>query len=293
MPASVYDFVEPTKLPDRTTLSSDKRGLVISPPVKTDGNSFSFNSSLDLQDLRANLLFWDEFDLPSTNLISFLPEPDVNFLMEAGIISRTTLFLANAGTFGESYVVAHKEVFRRRDLLEPGIWSLGRGKHSVAFNSDEIEYGRGVLIKLHQAIPVPVKEVPLHDILEFREKRRSELLSLRHHLEDVYQKVISSSDGQMALQTEISKLDQAISNQLKISREAGFLFRKMTLDIGLNLFGGVMGAATSYVINLNKTSALLTGAVAAISIGPSYTIRNREPTRMPFEYVTSYHDQLY
>jgi len=73
---------------------------------------------------------------------------------------------------GEKAVELHLAAFYRKlDQSEPGVWSLGTGKNSISFPEREMEEGRGVLVRLYEAIPVPDKDVPLQDILEFRTKR--------------------------------------------------------------------------------------------------------------------------
>lgn len=59
-------------------------------------------------------------------------------------------------------------------------------------------------------------------MLEFREQRRDELLALRTHLEDMYQRIIMAGDGPLALNTEKAKLERAISDYLTTMKEKKF-----------------------------------------------------------------------
>jgi hypothetical protein len=52
---------------------------------------------------------------------------------------------------------AHLAAYRLLDEEEPGVWSLGVGKNSVSFPERELEQGRGILVRLYEAIPVPEK----------------------------------------------------------------------------------------------------------------------------------------
>ncbi|MGX9147263.1 DUF6236 family protein [Mesorhizobium sp. 128a] len=135
--------------------------------------------------MRSNLLFWDRLDFPAQNMIAFGLDADAQFLKSAGVLQRTVVGLSG-GSMGDVLRAAHVGAFRLLDKNEPGQWSIATGERSLSFASNDIDEGRGVLVKLYNAIPVPNKDASLVDILEFREKRRSELLALRHHLESVY-----------------------------------------------------------------------------------------------------------
>ena len=132
------------------------------------------------------------------------------------------------------------------DEREPGVWSLATGERSIVFADRDLETGRGALVRLHKAIPVPDKDVPLQDVLEFRERRRSELLALRYHLEQIYQRVLSAGDGELAINTELGILDRAIADHIKASKEARFKFCGVSFNASLNLIDGVKVAATTY-----------------------------------------------
>jgi hypothetical protein len=88
-----------------------------------------------------------------------------------------------------------------------------------------LEPGRGVLVSLHRALPVPDKDVPLQDILEFRTKRSDELIALRRHLEEIYGRIVSAGDSDLALKTELERLQQAINDYTKVFHERRFKFR--------------------------------------------------------------------
>jgi Family of unknown function (DUF6236) len=97
---------------------------------------------------------------------------------------------------------------------------------------------------------VPDKDVPLEDVLAFRTKRHDELVTLRHHLEEVYQSIISAGEGELALSTQTEKLQLAILDHLKVSREFGFKFRLVDFDANLNLPAGANVGVGSYMAGL-------------------------------------------
>ncbi len=277
----------------------DVRGLVISSPITVSvaTNMITVTGGLNQQELRSNLLFWDKLEWPDQSLFGFSIEPDIKFLMDSHILQRTR-FEVHSGEFGKILHDAYINGFRKLDDAEPGVWSLSRGENSVSFDDDDLNANRGVLVQLHQAIPVPDRDVPLEDILEFREKRRAELLALRHYLEDIYERVISAGDGALALNKEIERLEGAIIDHFKASKGAGIRLRLSSLSAALNLDVGVIATVViaGLVFNLPVVDALLVaaaGQAARMSINVGAELKRHKATPTPFQYISSFHNELF
>jgi Family of unknown function (DUF6236) len=278
---------------------SSERGLVISVPIKQEKRKFLLDGRLDLQELRFSLLFWDKLDFPRNNLFDTRYLAEVEFLQAAGVLNRTHI-QDIGGPVHTAYIKAHISAFKELDKKEPGVWSLASGKNAISFPDSELEPGRGVLVSLHGAIPLPDKDVPLEDILLFRTKRRDELITLRLHLEDIYQRIINAGDGALALNTELDRLQIAINDYLKASRETGFPF-KLVVDFGasLNVINPLGVAAVGYALGLPLLDVLTVGAKGALSVGPSLkvsagpSLKGRDAVSTPFKYVSSYHREVF
>ena len=73
---------------------TDKRGLVISPPMVFSGSKSlqiggsGWKGGLDPQELRSNLLFSDRPHWPDQNAVGFTDD-DADFLQSAGVLQRT------------------------------------------------------------------------------------------------------------------------------------------------------------------------------------------------------------
>lgn len=272
----------------------NQRGLVISCPITISGTSFHLKTTaLDPQELRFALLFWDKLDFPTNNLISIGLDQDAQFLASAGILKRTKVQVLGSGDMAQAFAQAHVHAYRTLDEQEPGVWSLGTGENAVSFPDADVEPGRGALIRLYQAIPVPDKDVPFQDILEFRSKRSAELLALRHHLEAIYQRIVAAGDGALALNTEIGALEQSIVDHIKASKESRMSFRSMTFDVSLNVPAGVAAALAAVSISLGLVETLLAGVAAAISFGPGVSLKGRTAAPTPFQYISSYHENVF
>lgn len=270
------------------------RGLVVSPPIETGGRSLAIKSSdLDPQELRSSLLFWDKLDFPDQNIIGFGLSPDVEFLMTAGVLQRTRVEFAGAGDIAELYRRLHVSAYELLDNEDPGRWSLASGERSISFTDDVLDVGRGALVRLYGAIPVPDKDVPLADILEFRTRRSDELLALRTHLEAVYQRVISAGDGDLAWNTEIEALQKGIQDHINVSKETGLRFRLADLSANLNLLPVIRGALTAYATGLPMIQSLMAGVGAGISVDVGAALKRHKATSTPFRYISAYHSEVF
>lgn len=272
-----------------------ERGLVVSPPLKIidGGKGFITLGGLDPQQLRFQLLFWDRLAFPRHPFVEFGLGPDAGFLQKKGILSRTFVDVPG-GLGGVIFTQAHYECFRKLDAANPGQWSLGSLDGDVeVIPAASRENRRGILVKLVNAIPVPDRDVPLEDILQFKEKRKDELAALRIHLEDVYQSVLEASDAALKLETELIRMQKSIADHLKVSREWGVKLKLADLTANLNVAGTLTTAFTSYSMGLPLLQSLVTALPAALSVDAGVGLTGRKVTSTPFRYISSIHKTLY
>jgi hypothetical protein len=172
------------------TYGRPKRGLVVSPPVEIQGSTLRFLSQLDPQELRFALLFWDKLVWPKSRSVYIASGPDESFLEQAGILGRPEYTFS--GVAAPGLARTQIQAFLDLDRREPGVWSLAQGEDSFLLKDRILTEGNGAFVELHRAIPVPDKDVPLDDILRFRDKRSDELQLLRHRI-DIFVASINDS----------------------------------------------------------------------------------------------------
>jgi hypothetical protein len=273
---------------------ANERGLVISSPVEISGRSLNIkNSDLDPQELRFSLLFWDKLNFPTNNIINLGLNDDSQFLAETKILERLHVTVGGAGDMAQAFQLAHVHAFKTFDQMQPGVWSLATGENSISFLDGDLEMGRGILVRLYQAIPVPNKDVPLQDILEFREKYRAELLALRHHLDAIYQRILAAGDGALALNSELSALESAIADYIKTARAVRFPFVGMSFDASLNVPAAVAAGMAAFETGLGGITSLLAGAAAGFAVGPTASLKKHKDGQIPFRYISSYNERVF
>ena len=210
------------------------------------------------------------------------------------------MIVSGSGDMAEVFLESHLKTYSGLEGRDPGRWSLARGEASLTFQEKDRQSDRGLIVDLFAAIPVPDKAVPLTDILEFKEKRRAELVALRHHLDEIYQSIVNSADKPHAKAAALQAMDSALVDLLKVSQESGLKMKLSGLEAKidvLDLKSGVMAAVGALGYGLPLTAAAIAGIAGALV--PSFTIKNgfsikrEKRSATPFEYVSRYHRDLF
>lgn len=273
-------------------LADDERGLVIAPPIEMleDG---AFNSNADYPDfVRGALLLWDRLDCPDNNYFSAAIGDEFKLLEDAGVLTRTIVRFNERLDARTPLIAAQRTAFLHLDEAEPGQWVLGKLPDAKILYEGDFAKGRGGLVKLFGAVPLPKREASFEDILEFRYKRRAELLALRHHIERIYQTVQGAADPALALRTETEALDRAIADHIRVIQESGIPFRLSGLELKFDLVDATKGMLAAAALGLPLTAALVGGAVQGISVEASAGLKGRQKGG-PFEYVTHLYNERF
>lgn len=293
-----------TSWPDEAILGKDQLGLILSGSIGpgADGRPTSL-ASPTAQELRHYCLLWDRLDYPSHDDGEVLADPDLAFLKSEGILVRTLFsYMATPAMRAKmlqdgGLIAGPAQAFSEAEQRQPGQWALARPDDGATFRNADLELGRGVLFRLHNAIPVPTSDVPLADVLEFKAKRQAELAALREELAAVYLAIISSPDPAMTYRAQLSRLDRAISAAVKVSKESKLPFTLASPEAKLNGQGwqhGVTTFGTLTAAGFPLAAAALAGVATAITSTVNMTVglRKARPTGSPFEYVTKYSQEL-
>jgi hypothetical protein len=215
-------------------------------------------------------MYWDEIDYPSNNLIH-VSSVDIDYLEQSKALKRTRVVFQgsiNSGQ-GEFFIAAQEAALIENQKKEPGCWTIAQVS-GVPFYT-QANHGMAIDFELYGMLPVPSGDTPLADILEFKEKRRDELIAFRNHLDDIYQKIIGSADVPRAKNTEISKLEASLKDLNKVLGESGIrrVITNMRNTINMD-FSGILGTGlgTAGLASLVNMSPLLMGmAGAGIVVG--------------------------
>lgn len=283
----------------------DKIGLVVSCPIEIQGSTlFVKSSNLDPQELRFALLFWDKLAWPSSRVVHISSGLDEQFLESAGILIRPSFsFYGDAAQgMSETQIAA----FRWLEESEPGKWAISQGVNSLLLNTGDLEVGNGAFVELYRAIPIPDRDVPLNDILEFKEKRRDEVCLLRNEIDNLFHKLDRANDGTAELAKQVAKIDKACADAIRVGKEWQFPVRLSNIKASFELrpFATIAGAIAGYAgagaLNLPASTALLAslgGAASAtapaLKIAGDFGWRGLRPRQGPYRYVSQISNELF
>src|SRR5262249_33695894 len=141
-----------------------------------------------LADLRRYTLYWDRLEFPKNNVFDFEGWAEVDYLQEAGVLQRTEIVIdrQQAPNPYPAYLLSQMEAFRRLESAQPGSWAIGQSAGDFIVPNKVAVPIRAVELELVEALPIPPDNVSLPDVLEFKDRRQSELLGLRVTLDELY-----------------------------------------------------------------------------------------------------------
>jgi hypothetical protein len=269
-----------------------ERGLVIIPPFSLTGNELVVQSISSIHPLlRMGALYWDKLDVPDNNLVSFGSSPVMRQLAETGVLKRTMVRVHGSGHLGGMFAYAQQEAFRFLDATTPGIWSLAQQAQNLYLPTELSKPNPTLQVELYNLLPVPGLDVNIQDVLNFKQRRFSELLELRNAMDEFYQQIVNSGDVPHAKNLIIDRIEKAISDVWKPMNEsfASHLLSSLKVEINAStLTQGVLGGlVVGHAIGLAPNIAAF-GGVAIASLKFSAGLGRMPKTkdlRNDFAYV--------
>jgi hypothetical protein len=230
------------------------RGIVITPRFEFDGHHFSFGGGFDPIAVRQYLLYWDKLDWPDNNIISIGDAPELEFLRSAGVLERTRVqFTSFAGNIGYAMLQMQVSALEERDKKEPGSWSLAQHSTLLASSPEGTVPTRSLEVEIYSAIPVPSADISFEEILEFKQRRTSELLHFRSAVDELYQEVAGAADIPRAKLQAQDRIQRALQDLHDVFGET---FAKRLLS------------SVKVELNIpNIAVAALAGGASAVSFG--------------------------
>ncbi|WP_248747122.1 DUF6236 family protein [Pseudomonas sp. MWU12-2037] len=170
---------------------------------------------------------------------------------------------------------------------------FGAGENSIQVEDQPSE--SAIAMELFKALPVPAADVPLAEILAFKQKRRPELLMFRAYIEAMAKEISESSDSQAELKKKLQDLDQACANLIKVTREWQFPVHlanaKFSLNISLpkSVEAAVAGWKTAGELNLGITAQTVAATVMGVTSNFKITadpgLRPLKRAKSPYKYL--------
>lgn len=299
------------------------RGILLSAPIVFDGNELlAKSSSVDPAALRRATLFWDRLVWPDSKIISFGSNDDEKLLEAEGLLSRprpirhndgagvgnmdaliriTNSFDINLGLEqAKHFVQQHVDEFLALERNEPGQWTMSQGNDSFVMKNANFVEGRGQLVTLARAIPLPDPNYPLHDLLEFKHKRSDEIVALTHELDKFFSQIANAKDADFEMSRLLRVVDKQCSEMIKAAKESKRKFHLGDLSFSLSL-DNIESAANRAIVwesavwaatGLPLVGGALGGSASLVSFSRGMGANKLMARDSPFRVVGSLHKDL-
>ena len=214
--------------------SGDWRGLILPSAASVD-DQYEYLTEIDVtpQELRGYAFLWDRFvypveeRYPPSRTFGELDILDRFTLHDGKLRYRNDLFAHAGGDPAIRALASQYQLFKLLEAKDAGRWAVAE---SSLLPLEIPAFGRSLMVRLCRAIPVPSNAVTFDDIVDFRERRRSELSSFRYHLEELYQKIEGNPDPSCSFVSEFEHLKISISDILRTMNERKFEVRMGSLQ---------------------------------------------------------------
>lgn len=246
-----------------------ERGVVASPAlIDITLSGFTMKRSISKEEIRYYSLYWDKVVIPGSNLV-YVGVPEEDILIQTGVIERPLVGFSgtwSGSDLGHSFALAQAKV--AEDLLASNRevdWVLHQMGSSLVLPSKFQMQQPNLRFDLVNALPVPSGDIPIEDVLEFKNRRRDQLNVLHKSLDDLYTQIINSPDPDFASTRVVADLKTAISELNQVSNERWKMTRKYDFSAQLNLDGGkiAQGVAAGAVFDFfSNPTDLPLGAIA-------------------------------
>ena len=151
-----------------------------------------------------------------------------------------------------------------------------------------------MILSLYNCLPVPAIDTPFETILDFKERRSSELEAFRNLLDDMYKDILSHPDAEFAKRKSIENIENALIDIDRTLKESKIerTFKNMTAQINVSKFidAGfklVAGTVLGQNLGLGKLSGIVGLGLSAINITQtlSKTPRCLPPEETDYAYL--------
>lgn len=239
---------------------SMERGVVFSSCelLRTDGGD-GLRVGRQISPLEMNYLslYWDKLVCPTNNIINVGIENEDD-LVRCGLLKRPIFTLQgkiNIGDMSDFHADSHAKTIDILRNSEGNVdWRMHFLNEQINIQPELSRNAEVLRFEICNLLPVPNEAVNLHEILEFKERRKPELIALHSYLDELYLSIKNSGDIHLQRAKALSDLKNAIADIDALNDET---WRSpIKFDI-----------STSFEFDLYQAFGALTGVALAAS-GP-------------------------
>lgn len=285
----------PNIIGDVPTLSPSESGILLPTAAAVSGQQIR-DAYHSREEIMSALLLWDVIAYPTNTAITIM-SGDVAALRDLGALKVVNAQLSGGA---ETILAGERAVFDRLLETSPNRWAVLPAAGGRFIRPGDLTEHGGAAFSLYNALPVPTREVPFEDVMEFRHHRQAELIALRAHINGLADEIGQHADQEAELQLAVEKLDRSISDQIRVTREAFGAFSLIRLKVGFNAGDafkeGAFGGGAAAFAQQELPNVMLAAGIAGLRAGLKFDL-DLEGFKMarghsPFQYVVNAHSEL-
>jgi hypothetical protein len=210
---------------------------------------YSWHPQLVDAAIRRSILYFDYADWPTTNTDRPVLQ-GVEVLEAQGFLRRSQITVSTESPLNpaEAEAAASRFVFEQLEVEQPGAWVFA---HIVAEaphwgpklepTQADLVTRRGIEFELYNVLPVPAPSVSFAEILDFKDRKMTQLMALRRYMDNLYDGIVTAGDVPHRKNAALSELDDSLSELTAAMRASRFRAVWQSLRVHL-LFDVVSGA---------------------------------------------------
>lgn len=224
---------------------------------------FRMERTISVEELNYYILYWDKVVIPSNNLV-YISIPNEQELLGCGVITRPRVSFNGSfqGDMVTEAIMSCQSIVAKNLLADKKTdWVIHQIGNNLCLPNVETEKRSVIKFDLLNALPVPLQDVPINEILEFKLKRKDELTQLHCLLDDLYLDIAKSPDTDLTSRKIVSELASLISNldTLTLSKfkqvqkydmSASINISCKEVGIGAAMFMGMLNSGLSMPLSL-------------------------------------------
>lgn len=237
------------------------------------------------------LLLFDQIEVPSSSSIE--RDPEFAFLFDNGHAVSTGITVhgeANNAVIRRDAF----DVWSARDQKEPGAWSIWYLDGDTPIPDDQSDPTLGFQLQLQNTLVLPDPNVPIEDLINFRDRRKSELMALRHHVDELSIAIAKNGPDPRASRLALEKFELAQEDHLRVSLEPNWKKFLGNLNVTMNWTEALAGSVAALPVAttpLGAAGGIAAGLVSALAVRSARGLKEGHGSS-PFAYMAQIHKEF-
>jgi hypothetical protein len=240
-------------VPNKKEAMQMDRGVIAAPGIiRPLEQGFVVERSISNEELRYYILYWDKVVIPGNNMVYIaVPEEDELIASQAIVRPKVQFHGTYQGNQFTEAILGCQAIVAEKLMQDKTVdWVIHQIGDSLTLPPNFVTQRDTIRVTLVNVLPVPNAEIPIQEILKFKQNRKDELTELHDSIDELYFEVLNSPDKSLATKKAVLRFQSAIQNIDKTAHEGFKKTRKYDLSVELNLDGKdiIAGASAGTLI---------------------------------------------